>query len=252
MSGSSRRAPRSAAGERLGVQADFAMVDQAALALVDEFDRVFDRDDVILARLVRVIHDRRQRRGLAAAGRAGDEDESLVQLGELFHDRRQAQLFGREDLRGNLAEDRGNAVLLVEEVGAETGHAGNFVAEVDVAGFFEDLDLVLRRDLVEHRLERVVLQRRVTDSLHFAANAHDGLRARSQVQVRGPDLHHEVEKRVNLRHRPSQNQTGLLGERSPGPRISSGRVKISSSLALFFLAVDADAGPGNGVEAERV
>ena len=34
----------------------------------------------------------------------------------------------------NTARD---AVLLVEEIGAETGDVGNFVAEIHVAGFFE-------------------------------------------------------------------------------------------------------------------
>ena len=41
-----------------------------------------------------------------------------------------------------------------------------------------------------------------------------------------------------------------MGERRPGPPINSGRVKISSSLALLFLTVDADARPGDGLEAD--
>ena len=94
-------------GKRFRVQADFAMIDQAALALVHEFDRIFDRDDVILPDLVRVVDDRRQRRGFSASRRSGDEHQSLVELRELLHDRRQAQLFRRQDLRGNLTEDRG-------------------------------------------------------------------------------------------------------------------------------------------------
>ena len=62
---------------------DFAMVDQAFLALVNEFDRIFDRDDVILARLVRVVDDCGQRRGLSAACRAGYQDEALMQASRI-------------------------------------------------------------------------------------------------------------------------------------------------------------------------
>jgi hypothetical protein len=190
--------------ERLRVQSDFAMIYQASLALVHEFDRVLDSDDVILSRLVRVVHDRRKSRGLPAARWTRDEDESFMKLCELLHDRRQAQLFGSEDSRGDLPEDGSNAVLLVEEVRTEPGHARDLIAKVHVPGLFKDLYFVLGRDLIEHPFESIVLQRRVIDSLHFAPDSHDGLRARSQMQVRGPDLHHEVEKRVNLRHRPSQ------------------------------------------------
>ena len=35
--------------ERVGVVVDLTLVDQAFLILVDEFDRVLDRDDVVLA-----------------------------------------------------------------------------------------------------------------------------------------------------------------------------------------------------------
>ena len=36
-------------GKGFGVHADFAVVHQAVLAFVDEFNRVFDRDDVVFA-----------------------------------------------------------------------------------------------------------------------------------------------------------------------------------------------------------
>ncbi len=48
MSGSSRSAPRSAELERFGMHADFAVADDAALALVNEFNRIFYRYDMVL------------------------------------------------------------------------------------------------------------------------------------------------------------------------------------------------------------
>ena len=49
-SGSWRSAARSALGEALGVDADLALVDDAALVPVHELDRVLDREDVLGAR----------------------------------------------------------------------------------------------------------------------------------------------------------------------------------------------------------
>ena len=46
-SGSWRSAPRSASAKPVGVAADLALVDDAALVLVQELDRVLDRDDVV-------------------------------------------------------------------------------------------------------------------------------------------------------------------------------------------------------------
>src|SRR5581483_2739156 len=43
---------------------------------VQELDRVLDREDVLVARLVDVVEQRRERRRLAGAGGARDEDET--------------------------------------------------------------------------------------------------------------------------------------------------------------------------------
>ena len=53
--------------ERVGVRVDLALVDQAALVLVDELDRILDGDDVVAAVLVDVVDHRAQRRRLAAS-----------------------------------------------------------------------------------------------------------------------------------------------------------------------------------------
>ena len=57
-------------GEAGGVGAELALVDRAALVGVHELDRVLDRDDVLVAGLVDLVDHRRERRGLARAGRA--------------------------------------------------------------------------------------------------------------------------------------------------------------------------------------
>ena len=205
MSGSSRRAPRRAAAKERGVHAHLAMVHQAVLALVHKLDRVLDGDDVIVPVLVGVVHHRRQGGGLARAGRPGHHHQAAVQHGEFLQHRRQRrvqllEVFEGQHLGGNLAEDGRDAVLLVEEVGAEARHLRNFVAEIHVPRFLEELDLVLRRDLVEHGLERVALQRRVVHPLQFAVDPQHGRVAGGQMHVRCFLLQHQVEESVNFRH----------------------------------------------------
>ena len=85
--------------ERVGVGAHLALVDQALLVAVHELDRILDRDDVLVARLVDVVDHRAQRRRLARSGRAGHQHQPLVQLAQLQDVRRQPELFGGEDVR---------------------------------------------------------------------------------------------------------------------------------------------------------
>ena len=92
---------------------------------------------------------------LPGAGRAGHHHQSPVQHGKLLQHGRQRsielfEIFKRQHLGGNLAEHSGDAVFLIEEICAEAGDVGDFIAEIDIAGFFEDFDLVLGRDFVQH------------------------------------------------------------------------------------------------------
>ena len=94
-----QRAPQRLA-ERLGVEPDLALVDDAAAVVVEELDRILDRDDVLPPRAVDVVDDRRERGRLARAGRAGDEHEAALLLGEHGDARRQAELVEVRDRAG--------------------------------------------------------------------------------------------------------------------------------------------------------
>jgi hypothetical protein len=54
--------------KRSGVQPHLALFDDGLVVLKNEFNRVFNRDDVLFEIRVDVFHHRRQRGGLAAAG----------------------------------------------------------------------------------------------------------------------------------------------------------------------------------------
>ena len=170
------------------MQADFAVVNQAAFAFVDEFNRVFQGDDVIFAIGIAVIHHRRQRRGLAGTGRAGDEDEAAVQHAKLLEHRGQRRIelfkiFKGQDPARNLPEHGTDADFLIEKIYAEARDVRDFVTEVHVTGFFDLFDFVIRSDFVKQGLERVVFERGIIHPLKFAVDAQHGRVAGGHMQV---------------------------------------------------------------------
>ena len=62
------------------------------LVLVEDLDRVLDRDDVALTGPVDVVDHRGERRGLAAPGWPRDEDQAALLVGEPPHGLGKVQL----------------------------------------------------------------------------------------------------------------------------------------------------------------
>src|ERR1019366_6189534 len=105
-----------------------------------------------------------------------------------------------KDLGRNLAEDGSDAILLVVEISPETGNVRDLVAEIDIAGLFERLNLILRRYLVQHLLEIVVFERRMVHAMQFAIGPKHRVVARGKVQVRSLLLKHQIEESIDFRH----------------------------------------------------
>ena len=183
MSGSSRSAARSAAREPEGVGVDLALVDETALVLVDVLDRILDGDDVLAPLGVDLVDHRRQRRRLAAAGRAGDEDQPARPLGEVADDRRQPELVERLDLLGNDAVDGGDGAALVEDVAAEARDASDAEREVELERLLEPLLLRVGQHAVGQRLGVGGAERRQVEDLQLAVHADLRRRLRRQMQV---------------------------------------------------------------------
>ena len=123
--------------EAVRVGADLALVDDRAFVFVQVLDRVLERDDVVRAGAVDVVDHRRQRRALARAGGAGDEDDPALLLGQVGDHFGQAEILDRADLEGDrAADDRGRAALF-EGVDAEARDARDRVGEVGLAFLFE-------------------------------------------------------------------------------------------------------------------
>jgi hypothetical protein len=74
-------------GEAAEVAPELALREEAAAAVVDEFDGVFERDDVFLALICTLLHERGDRGALALPRRPAHKDEPLLDFEKLAHDR---------------------------------------------------------------------------------------------------------------------------------------------------------------------
>ena len=145
-------------GERLGVDRHLALVDDRLRVAVEELDRILDRHHVRLARVVDVVDHRRQRRALAAAGRARDQHEAALFLGDGLEHLRQAQLVDRADLHRDDAKHQPDRAALLEHVAAEAAEPGHAVGEVDFLRVLEFLALLRRHDRRAHRDDVFVVE----------------------------------------------------------------------------------------------
>ena len=143
----------------------------------------------VVAGLVDVVDHRAERRRLARAGRAGDEDETALVLGELAHDRRQPELLERGDVAVGRAADERDRAALLEDVDAEATEAGDRVGEVGLAGILEFGQRTHLGDVVEGLLGVLRGQRLIAlDRGQLAVQPHGRRHAHLDVEVRALPL----------------------------------------------------------------
>src|SRR4051794_26639544 len=97
---------------------------------VQELDRVLDREDVLVARLVDPVDQRGKRGRLPRTGRAGDEHEPARLRSELIEALRHAELLERADPGGDQTKGSPDARPLEVGVDAEAGEARDRIGEV--------------------------------------------------------------------------------------------------------------------------
>src|SRR5215467_5150172 len=98
---------------------DFALIHQAALVVVQEFDGVLDGNHVLVALAVDLVEHGGKRGGLAGPGWSGDQDEPAGLVTKSLHDQREAEGVKSFDVPGNGAEYGAHSAALVEAVTAE-------------------------------------------------------------------------------------------------------------------------------------
>src|SRR5215813_4249240 len=167
------------------VEAELALVHQTLLRLVDELDRVLDREDVALEVFVEIIDHSSERRRFARARRTGDEDQSLFLVAELLKNRRHPELLERQDLGRNRTKYGAFALPLHENVDAEARDVAKLEREVDLERRLEGLPQGVVHEVVDHRVDLFLGQRFVFELLQVAVNAEHRRLAGTQVAVRG-------------------------------------------------------------------
>ena len=138
-------------GEGHNVDADFALVDGRLFMIVVEFDRVFDRDDVVVDVRVQPVDASGERRRLPGTGRAGNQNHAARTLNQLFHDGRRPELLHREHVVRNLTQNHPGVPLLFEDGNAETGFVAEREPEVGAAALLQFLLAAARRDTFHQR-----------------------------------------------------------------------------------------------------
>ena len=108
-------------GKAARIRADLALVDERLPALIDILDGVLDRDDVVAAGLIDMVDHRGQRGGLAAAGGAGDKDQTARLVRQLCQHGRHRQLCQRGDGIVEQAQRGRSPPLLEKDIYAAAG-----------------------------------------------------------------------------------------------------------------------------------
>ena len=173
-------------GEGFGVGVDFALVDVAAFGFEDEFDGVFEGDDVVLALFIDFVDEGGEGGGLAATDGAGDEDEAVVVADEGADSVGEAEFVNGADAARDDAEGHVDAEALLDDGGAEAAVGGR-VGEVDIALGFELIDLGFGQELVGEAAAVFGGEDGgvVPDGLEVAIATPDGLGSGGEVEVGG-------------------------------------------------------------------
>ena len=161
-----RRTQRLVEPQRIAMH--LALIDQTALTLVYEFNRILDGQDMAILVLVDMINHRRQGGGLARTGRTGDQDQAARHINEIPKHRRTSQIIqGLNDGR-NGAEHARRPPVLIKGVDAEPGQLGNLEREVAFQKFIIVLALLIVHDVIDQTMHLLVFQRRHVDAAHVA------------------------------------------------------------------------------------
>ena len=192
--------PESAAdgfGEAGDIHADFALVDGRFLVVMEELDRIFNRDDVVIHILVDVVHQSGQRGALAGAGGPGDQKQAAGAEHQLGHHVRQSQLRGGEHGVGNLTQHHRDMAALLEDGDAEASQVAESEAEVGTSLFLQLALAPLGGDALHQgdgvvRLEGLGLQ-----LPQAAVEAENGRLSDDDMNIAGPLLHAGLQEFIN-------------------------------------------------------
>ncbi len=196
-SGSARRALRSAR-EGAGVAPDLALVDQRAFRIVQELDRVLDRQNMPAVGRVDMADQGGKRGRFAAAGRPGDQDQAFGQARIPRQHPGGAELLQRRHLGRDDPEHRRRAGAIGEAVEAEAGARGVRDGDVDLEVGGERGPLRLIEHGVQQAVDLGARKRRRVERPDLAIDPQHGRVAAGQMQVGGGVIDRKLQKPVDV------------------------------------------------------
>ena len=157
-----------------GIHADFALGNDAFFVLMDELNRVFDGDDVVLAIFIAVVNHRSERGGFARTGTADENHEAAFFHHHVFQDGGQIEAVEIRDFAGNGAEHQRRRAALHHGIDTEAAGVGQADGEVAFVGGRKLFDLFggHNRKSDFHTFFRG--QRLVGNRRDFAVHFHSG------------------------------------------------------------------------------
>ena len=124
------------------MRTDLALNHLAFLARVDEFNRIFEADNVQAAGLVEMIDHRGKCCGLAGTGRTRDENHTLMVVAKIFQNMRHIELVQCWDVPGYVAKHGANSSHLAKHVDSKAAAFLRDIGKVEILACFETLALL--------------------------------------------------------------------------------------------------------------
>src|SRR6185437_3323980 len=175
------------------ISAELALRDDGLLALMLEFNRVFQAQDVDI-RAVRIdaVDHRGEGGGLAGTGRTGDKHQAARQAREVIKNLRREDVFQLRHLFRDAPQDTAPESLRAKNIHAKTMLLEG-EAEIRLAEVARDLNGIVRRERAQEVEDFVRINRRTFGANQFAVHAINGRFADAQMDIRRAALDGERE-----------------------------------------------------------
>ncbi len=162
---------------------NLTLINQAFLALMHEFDRVLDRQDVGVVIRIDVIDHRRQRGRFARAGWPRNQDNAAWVTGDILEKLGATQVLKGQDFRWNGSEHRRRTPILVEGVNAKSSQPRQFKGKIALQKLLVITTLIVIHDVIDQALNFLGVQRRHVNTANIAIDTDHGRQTRREMQV---------------------------------------------------------------------
>lgn len=195
--------------EIFDIDANFALVDEGFVFGVDEFDRVFQSENMFAVVAVDPVEHGGDGGTFSGAGDAGEEHHSLIVFAEAFHGGREEEAFEVGDMVIDASSHHPDFAELFQHIHAEPPADAidiDDVGEVGSTFFFEDPAMAF----AEHRDEEfdhfLVFDGWSIERFQVTVNADDGRVADFHVEVTGGEFDGGAEDLIDLQFTPGRHQ----------------------------------------------